>query len=473
MTNSIIAFFICGLTFSGIAQVKDIDGNIYQTVRIGNQEWMAENLNVTHFRNGDPIPDGSSVEGWKNAQNERKPAMSEVNNESTNVKKYGKYYNVFVILDPRGVAPEGWHIPSKLEWQELVKYLGNYPADEMKTKAGWDPIDKKFECPNCVSWSNEYRRKVPCDMCKDTRRVTRTIIGGSNKSGFSAIPIGYRTATNYEFFNKQADFWTSTATIYSSDNKYLNDRETPELIMWSEWLSVFSDGLTQTFESSAVFGKVGRSIRCIRNIGFSTEEIEAENRQNIKILEAQAALTIKEKANKTAEIEKASKEDYIRNINEKKSLDSLNNVIISVKNKPLSSVETNFIGYWELKSEKIFSNTNTNEIFVFEEFFDVKSDRSYTYRAYFRKWLEKSNIMEYNEKGLWEIKDNTFCAYINEEDGKPSTRIDKLKFDAISDKKASRTVKLLTDVPPIKISGKKVQKANFDEDTFKSIMQGK
>lgn len=149
--------------------------------------------------------------------------------------------------------------------------------------------------------------------------------------------------------------------------------------------------------------------------------------------------------------------DYIQRINE-------------VKAKAFTKPETDFVGNWEFKSNKIY--TQANEILIFEELLTVNRDRTYVYKSNFRKWLEKSIYQEYNEKGIWEIKDDTFYAYISEENGKPSKRIDNLKFDSLSGKKASRTLIISQDISPVKMNGKKVAKTYFDADTFKSINDG-
>jgi len=128
-------------------------------------------------------------------------------------------------------------------------------------------------------------------------------------------------------------------------------------------------------------------------------------------------------------------------------------MIDGMKSKPFTEIEQNFAGSWEFKSEKIFTN---DAIYIFREEYKVNLDRTYTYKSYLTKWLETPIYREYNEKGIWEIKDNTFYAYINEEDGKPSKRIDPLVFDKISAKKASRTAKLFDDLPPLLLKGKKV-----------------
>ncbi len=130
--------------------VTDIDGNSYKTVKIGDQVWMAENLNVTHFRNGDLIQeepkDTSSkttliAEGKKFENGEGKPLWWYYDHRfrQANGKKYGILYNWYAVNDPRGLAPTGWHIPSELEWTKLNGYLGgeDIAGTKMKSTSGF------------------------------------------------------------------------------------------------------------------------------------------------------------------------------------------------------------------------------------------------------------------------------------------------------------------------------------------------
>ncbi len=84
-----------------------------KSVRIGTQVWMAENLNVERFRNGDPIPEAKTAEEWKKAGKDHTPAWSCYDNNPDNCTKYGKLYNWYAVNDPRGLAPKGWHVPTK------------------------------------------------------------------------------------------------------------------------------------------------------------------------------------------------------------------------------------------------------------------------------------------------------------------------------------------------------------------------
>ncbi len=102
-------------------ELVDFDGNIYKTVKIGDQVWMAENLGVSRYRNGDPIPEVQDPEKWKSLKT---GAWCYYKNDEEYGEIYGKLYNWHAVNDPRGLAPEGWHVPSDKEWMKLERYLG-------------------------------------------------------------------------------------------------------------------------------------------------------------------------------------------------------------------------------------------------------------------------------------------------------------------------------------------------------------
>ena len=119
--------------------VTDIDGNIYKTVKIGEQIWMTENLNVSHFRNGDLVPQAKTIEEWIQAGTDNEPAWCYYNNDPENGEKYGKLYNWYAVNDPRGLAPENWIIPDNKEWEQVIDYLGGnkQAGTGMKSTTGW------------------------------------------------------------------------------------------------------------------------------------------------------------------------------------------------------------------------------------------------------------------------------------------------------------------------------------------------
>jgi uncharacterized protein (TIGR02145 family) len=126
---SVIIFYSC------TGDVKDRDGNIYKTDKIGKQIWMSENIAVSHFRNGDTIPEARSDDEWEKSGNDGKPAWCYEENNPRNGKKYGKLYNWYAVIDPRGLAPYGWHVPSDKEYIKLTTFMGGpvFAAMKMRT----------------------------------------------------------------------------------------------------------------------------------------------------------------------------------------------------------------------------------------------------------------------------------------------------------------------------------------------------
>jgi uncharacterized protein (TIGR02145 family) len=100
------------------------DGRKYKTVKIGNQIWMAENLNVDRFRNGDSIPEAGTNEEWKSAGEKKQPAWCYYDNDPAQGSKYGKLYNWYAVNYKRGLAPKGWHVPSNGNYETLLSTIG-------------------------------------------------------------------------------------------------------------------------------------------------------------------------------------------------------------------------------------------------------------------------------------------------------------------------------------------------------------
>jgi len=193
--------------------VTDIDGNTYKTVKIGNQEWMAENLIVSHYRNGDIIPNVTDPMNWSNLTT---GAWCYYNNNLENGKIYGKLYNWHAVNDSRGIAPQGWHIPKIEEWKNLEKYLGG-----RKTAGGKLKAITKWEIPN-----------------KDA----------SDLSGFTALPGGYRyIAGNFFDIDKFGYFWSSS--------------EEDDFYAWNCYLSSKKADLSRYYNLK----ENGYSIRCLKD----------------------------------------------------------------------------------------------------------------------------------------------------------------------------------------------------------------
>ncbi|MFN5318512.1 MAG: fibrobacter succinogenes major paralogous domain-containing protein [Bacteroidia bacterium] len=116
-----------------------------QSVTIGTQVWMAENLNVEKFRNGENIPLAKTQDEWLEAGLNEQPAWCYYNNDPVIGAKYGKLYNWYAVNDPRGLAPEGWSIPSKNDVLTLVNYLGGElnAGEKLKSTSGWSQVKGK------------------------------------------------------------------------------------------------------------------------------------------------------------------------------------------------------------------------------------------------------------------------------------------------------------------------------------------
>jgi len=103
--------------------VMDIEGNAYHTLALGGQVWMAENLKVTHFRNGREIPCAKDSSAWASVPS---AAYCNYRNDTGNAAVYGRLYNWHAASDTSGLCPTGWHVPSSGEWTSLINCLGGY-----------------------------------------------------------------------------------------------------------------------------------------------------------------------------------------------------------------------------------------------------------------------------------------------------------------------------------------------------------
>ena len=106
--------------------VKDIDGNSYKTVRIGDQIWMAENLKVTRYRNGDQIPTGYGGSEWHELKTD---AFAVYDDNPLNAMEHGNLYNWYAVVDERNISPKGWHVACLDEWNKLIDFLEIEPED--------------------------------------------------------------------------------------------------------------------------------------------------------------------------------------------------------------------------------------------------------------------------------------------------------------------------------------------------------
>jgi uncharacterized protein (TIGR02145 family) len=216
--------------------VTDIDGNVYRTVKIGNQWWMAENLKVTHYRDGDPIPNVTDETMWSILTT---GAYCNYDNNADNAAIYGRLYNWYVGMDY--IEPRGWHVPSDDEWKELEMFLG-----------------MSQEEADSIFWFNSDWRGVDANAggkLKETGTIhwKKPNEGATNESGFSALPGGIRYRTGpYNYKSYGAFFWTSTSQGSGGGCEGAFNR----------YLSYGSSGICRGHWNCA--GN-GCSIRCVKN----------------------------------------------------------------------------------------------------------------------------------------------------------------------------------------------------------------
>lgn len=210
--------------------VSDIDGNQYQTIILGFQEWMASNLKTTRFSNGDLIPNITDSAQWSNLTNS---AWCYYNNDNSINIPYGKLYNGYTVNDSRNVCPNGWHVPTLSDFNKLSKFIDNYSDTTNAINGG------------SISNFAGGTMKSTGILQFNSGLWLYPNEGAINTSGFLAVPAGWRTGGAFFNMGSQANFWTS-----SINNLYEN------------YTIPLSD--TQLVPSWNIL-QHGNSIRCIKN----------------------------------------------------------------------------------------------------------------------------------------------------------------------------------------------------------------
>ena len=201
--------------------VSDVDGNTYKTIKIGEQWWMAEDLKVTNYRDGNEIPNITNNDDWGSLTT---GAYGDYDNNPTNSETYGRLYNWYTVDDDRGVCPVGWHVPSDAEYTVLTDYLGGLGGEEIAI-AGEKMKEAGFEHWNSPNY------------------------GATNESGFTALPGGCRTP------------WDGYYVEMGSDGYCWSSSENNSLTAWHVELSY---GYSPTFLNTAA-KRYGFSIRCLKD----------------------------------------------------------------------------------------------------------------------------------------------------------------------------------------------------------------
>lgn len=194
--------------------MTDQDGNVYKTVTIGTQTWMAENLKVTKYNDGIAIPNVTDNTAWKELTT---GALCDYANTPSNSETYGKLYNWYAVKTGK-LAPKGWHVPSDAEWTELTNYLG-----------GTSVAGGKLKETGTTHWASPNT-------------------GATNETGFTALPGGTRYSSGaFDDIGTSGVWWSATennATSAWDRIVYLN----------------YSDVVRGYFNK-----EVGFSVRCVRD----------------------------------------------------------------------------------------------------------------------------------------------------------------------------------------------------------------
>ena len=213
-----------GQEYQFITPVTDIEGNVYKTVKIGTQIWMAENLKTTKYNDEAAIPNTTVNTEWIALTSDA--FCWAQNNEATFKPLYGALYNWYAVETGK-LCPTGWHVPSDSEYAILEISLGM--TSEQANATDWRGTDQGKQLKNTTGWAEGAN--------------------GTNTSGFSALPAGYRAYSSgiFEGIGVITYWWTSTAP---------ND----DIAVYRRL-----DGDNNMVFKNGTYKRAGKSIRCIKN----------------------------------------------------------------------------------------------------------------------------------------------------------------------------------------------------------------
>jgi len=171
-------------------------------VALGNQVWMTKNLSVETFRNGDTIPHLKTQAEWAEAEKSQTPGWCYYGHKQENGEVHGKLYNWFAVTDARGLAPQGWKIPSVNDWSLLIRFLGgeSVAGKKLKSKSLWNDMDGKSG-------------------------------NGTNETGFNSFPSGNcNSAGDFYSLGFIGGYWTSTESSTYDGNAVIIQRDGNALV---------------------------------------------------------------------------------------------------------------------------------------------------------------------------------------------------------------------------------------------------
>lgn len=293
MKSTLVIHFFIFLQFINLNPVYAQDKE-YKTVNINGKDWMVENLNTTRFNNGDAIKQVRTTKEWNDAFTRNEPVWMFFENNPLNGNKYGRIYNYYAIIDPRGLAPAGFHIPSKNELLELTKI----EAKQIKSKSDWYAVKNK--CKKTETFTNYDNEGV---AFTDVRNVyvdgdCQLDGSGNNETGFNAFPSGRIGALgSSEAFKKEVGYWSSTSGGQWKLQPTGNAQWFLKISWDEDYGSVVNGSSTQGHYVRFVYGK-------------SEQEIEMENRiikkreDSIKLIKLKEQAVIQKRIDSLNQIKK-------------------------------------------------------------------------------------------------------------------------------------------------------------------------
>lgn len=233
-----LAFFMISCNLSNEKATEEKEMIDIKSVVVGEQTWSAENINISFFQNGDSIPEAKTEYDWVRAAENSKPVWSYYNFDKRYEIQYGKLYNWYAIIDPRGFAPKGWRVPSVSDWNVLFDNCGGIKQAANKLKVTGDKI-----------WDN-------------------TNPNVTNQTKFSAVPGGF-----YNAFD-QNGFWSiGRVGMWWASHSSTEDNQSPKAILISTDVSIVNEGKSS-----------GLSVRLVTDKNIPVKQINPEGEVVTKVL---------------------------------------------------------------------------------------------------------------------------------------------------------------------------------------------
>jgi uncharacterized protein (TIGR02145 family) len=208
--------------------ISDIDGNTYRTIKIGNQEWMAENLKTTRLNDGEAIPLVTEDDKWNYQET---PGYCWYFNSEADFKNiYGGYYNWYAVSTGK-LCPTGWHVPTDDDWNKFKSFLGMTPEQIEVEYIPETTAGNKIKETGTINWVEENN-------------------AATNESGFTALPGGWRPYLGSFADEGEGGGWWS-ASVLAQHN-----------VVLSHWVAFFTPAIYRSFLPSKNFGL---NVRCVKD----------------------------------------------------------------------------------------------------------------------------------------------------------------------------------------------------------------